>query len=338
MPGGSGQAARACRGPNARAGTGGPLGWDARRLTPPGHPPSSPREAAASPRPRGRVARRSAGTGTCTAAALRGHLGHRAPRRPGAAAPDRSAWKRSAWTRSPMLPAAWPLVVAAGHARSVRGREEDPRVEQSGSGHRRRRGPRGRAHLPLPVRGRGLRQARAAAVDLVAHARRHPRRLPPPAQGPPTWTLADAARGQAAPTAGGDEPVARLQLAFDPRLSVGRVQTPTLADGGRAREGDPQLRPRGLPGGRGHVQPARQGDPPPHSRRGRRVEVRGMVPEGGRSAPPPRRQGGGAHRRPRAKAPGAREHRLGGARHAGCRPPSSTTSPSCSATRTASTG
>ena len=138
------------------------------------------REALRRPRhrPRRSAPRTKAkGTSTATATSSPGPSGTSWP------SPSRTRsspeWKK--WRRDllPMLPGAWPLVVYE------KTRDQFEVVQQNPQ--RRREiervvcatdaGPRGRAHLPLHLRGRRLRQAGAAPLDLVAHARRHPRRL-----------------------------------------------------------------------------------------------------------------------------------------------------------------
>ena len=75
-----------------------------------------------------------------------------------------------------------------------------------------------------------MRQAGEPAVDLVAHAGRDPRRLRHAAPAADYDGLADAARGRSrADWLVGMNLSRAYTLAYDEDLSVGRVQTPTLA-------------------------------------------------------------------------------------------------------------
>ena len=89
--------------------------------------------------------------------------------------PEWRQWRRDLL---PMLPEQWPLVVyekTKDQFEVVRSILNSPKVSRSGVRHGRR--TRGRADLPLHLRGRAVRQAGQPAVDLLAHAGRHPQGL-----------------------------------------------------------------------------------------------------------------------------------------------------------------
>ena len=113
-------------------------------------------------------------------------------------------------------------------------------------------------------------------------AGRHPRRASAGCATAATYDpLADAARGRSrADWLVGMNLSRAYALAFDEeQLSVGRVQTPTLAMVVERELAIRALRPRGLPGGRGHLLRPRSG-PEPHSYRGHLVPRRGAERRG----------------------------------------------------------
>ena len=122
--------------------------------------------------------------------------------------------------------------------------------------------------------------------------------------------------------AGGHEPLARLHARLRRDLSVGRVQTPTLAMLVERELAIRALRPRGLPGSRGHLRP-RRGRTATYrahgsaTRPGQRHESRGQAPARGTAR-------SRADRRARASRPG--RHRIRRApRRSACRRRCSTT-------------
>ncbi len=86
--------------------------------------------------------------------------------------PEWRHWRRDLL---PMLPDHWPLVV---YEKTKDQFEVVRRIltltADFARGMRNRRRPRGRADLPLYLRGGAVRQTRQSAVDLFAHARCHP--------------------------------------------------------------------------------------------------------------------------------------------------------------------
>ncbi len=144
--------------------------------------------------------------------------------------PDWRHWRRDLL---PMLPRG----MAAGDLREdqgpVRGSAEDPQFARSlAGGVRHRRRPRGRADLPLHLRSRAVREAVQPAVDLFAHAARpSARAFDRCGPGSDYDPLADAARGRSrADWLVGMNLSRAYSLAYGEKdLSVGRVQTPTLA-------------------------------------------------------------------------------------------------------------
>ena len=270
---------------------------------------------------------------------LRRHLGDRPPR--GA----RRSRTRSAPSGSAggartcrCCPTSWPLVVAARHARPVRGRGAVlARPRGRARRVRDRRGARGRADLPLHLRGRRLPQAGEAAVDLVAHARGDPRRASRALRAGAELRSPGRRRARPQPRrlARRHEPLARLHASrHDETLSVGRVQTPDAGDARRARARDPRAScprttsrwwPRSTPARDARPLPRARGSAPPSAPTRR-----------GRSGCPPDGEEAGRDRRARARAGRAEvesvERRDAPASRRRC----STTSPSCSATPTGS--
>ncbi len=136
--------------------------------------------------------------------------------------------------------------------------------------------------------------------------------------------------------AGRHEPLARLHA----RLRRGAVGGPRAdadaRDGGRARAGDPRLRARGLPGGGRDLLAAE-----------RETAYRGTWFRGDEPTPEAKRLKAGGQARPGIRGGGARSSSgrrparprssRSAPRRSGCRRRCSTTSPSCSATPTAST-
>ena len=232
-----------------------------------------------------------------------------------------------------MLPERWPLVVC----RDTREQFDVVASLLASSASRRgrlrdRRGARGRADLPLHLREAGCTQAGAPAVDLVAHARRHPPGLRAPPPGAELDPLADAARGRSrADWLVGMNLSRAYTLAHGETPARGPRADPHAGHAGRARAGDPRFVPEDylevvatFDARRTRCTLPRYVVPAAVSRPG----TRRRLPEGG--------DGGGADRAPGrrpAGPPSSRSTR----RRGGCRRRCSTTSPSCSATRTAST-
>ena len=141
-------------------------------------------------------------------------------------------WKQ--WRRDllPMLPREWPLVV---YEKTKDQFETVKRILNFAESVARRvrhgRGPRRRADLPLHLRSRAVRQAGEPPVDLFAHAGRDPAGLRrAAARRRITTALADAARGRSrADWLVGMNLSRAYSLTYGEDLSVGRVQTPTLA-------------------------------------------------------------------------------------------------------------
>ena len=115
----------------------------------------------------------------------------------------------------------------------------------------------------------------------------------------------------------------RLRSSFDGAVSLGRVQTPTLAHRRPARGGDPRLQARALL--------ARRRDLRAH-RAASRPALRGPLPRRRAAAPEDGRRGRGGRRR-RAR-PDRRDHQAREVDEEGARRRSCTTSPRCSATPT----
>ena len=113
--------------------------------------------------------------------------------------PEWRHWRRDLL---PMLPAQWPLVVyekTKDQFEVVRKILNSPRDLADRVRHGRR--PRRRAHLPLHLRGRAVREAGQPAVDLVADAGRHPQGLRPRCDpGATTIRWPTPRAGAAAPT------------------------------------------------------------------------------------------------------------------------------------------
>jgi hypothetical protein len=214
------------------------------------------RKARRRPGHRPRARRRPAGRRFPPRQRLRGHLGDRPSGRPGAAARDQPRVETLA-ARPPADP---PRRVAAGRLRgdqgAVRGR---PPGDQRPGGRARdlRHGcrPRRGADLPLHLRGRRLPQAVPAPVDLLAHRGRHPPGVRPAARRPrPRSAGRRRPRPQPRRLAGRHEPLAGLLAGLQRGAALRRAgPDPDARHGGRARAGDPRLRARGLPGGRGHL-------------------------------------------------------------------------------------
>ena len=113
--------------------------------------------------------------------------------------PEWQHWRRDLL---PMLPERWPLVVyekTKDQFEVVRSILNSP--EGGARGVRDRRRARRRADLPLHLRGRRMRQAGRAAVDLVADAGGHPQGLRRAAsRGASTTRWPTPRAGAAAPT------------------------------------------------------------------------------------------------------------------------------------------
>ena len=116
-------------------------------------------------------------------------------------------------------------------------------------------GARASSSSATSTRRRGCTKPVQPPLDLVAHAGRHPRRLPRACATARDFDrLADAARGRSrADWLVGMNLSRAYSLAHDDELSVGRVQTPTLAMLVERELAIRALRARGLPRGRGHV-------------------------------------------------------------------------------------
>ncbi len=213
------------------------------------------REAVGGAGPGARAGRAAAGKGVSAWERVHRHLGCRASRWAGAAARD-PAGVAAVAARLAADPAAR---MAAGGPRAdqgpVRGGPQNPHFAQGGPRRvRHRRRARGRADLPLHLRGGRLPETVPAALDFVAHAGGDPAGV---RRAEKRAGLRRAGRrgagAQPGRLAGGDESLARLHAGRE-RAAFGRACADADAgDAGRARAGHPHLRPRRLHGSGGHV-------------------------------------------------------------------------------------
>ena len=143
--------------------------------------------------------------------------------------PEWKTWRRDSL---PMLPSSWPLVVYEKTKDQFEVVQKDSvfaacEPHHLCDGRRARR----RADLPLHLRGGGMLEADRPVVDLVAHAGGHPQGLRCGEAGRSItnrWPMRHA--DAAVPTGWLGMNLSRAYtLTYGDELSVGRVQTPTLA-------------------------------------------------------------------------------------------------------------
>ena len=181
----------------------------------------------------------------------------------GLAEPDAYDPKLKKWRFAdlPILPEQFKLVPndERGQEAAVGDPQADAQRRDRRDRERLRRRARGRADLRLRVRDRGGGEAGQAAVAQLDDQEGDRGGLRAPARRARRWSTLEAAarsRSEADWVVGMNATRAasiRLRAAFDGAVSLGRVQTPTLALLAKPRGGDPRLQARALLARRGRL-------------------------------------------------------------------------------------